>query len=131
MKYGPCQLVLSEEYGSGMQIIPEQRGLGCSLLAPTLQSQVINNWAKGGRQGKAISLPRLTVAHCSLASRSLCPFFSVVSTFCHSFSPKLRARVLFFFFFFFFYLLSSNETLPFRLSLHQPKLSQGVWEGGV
>lgn len=55
VKYESCQLVHSEEYGSGMQIIPEQCRLVYSSLAPTLQSQVINNWARVVDRAKQFS----------------------------------------------------------------------------
>lgn len=59
VKYESCQLVLSEEYGGGMQIIPEQCRLPCPLPAPTLQSQVI-------KHGKTIVPACLTLPHCLL-----------------------------------------------------------------
>lgn len=103
-----------------MQIISEQCRLVRLLLVPTLQSQVINNWAKCGRQGKAILLPGLTVAQSSTPfSLSLCPLSMISLTFCSFlsiWSSKLVSSVSFFHLF-----ITKQRNTACSLLLHQLK----------
>lgn len=87
VKYESCQLVLSEEYGGGMQIIPEPCRLLCPLPAPTLQSQVI----KHGKTFDCAALSHITallalyIFHIFLffAKQNNLPSFHFISILCH------------------------------------------------
>lgn len=108
VKYGPCQLVLSEEYGGGMQIIPEQCRLVCArcLHPPCSHRSLITGQGRPTRQGNS---PASSHSGASLAL----PLLVLVLSICHVCLTSsllfllLKACVPF------IYLISNNETWLF------------------
>lgn len=99
MKYESCQLVLSEEYGSGMQIFPEQCRLNVRCLyPPSSHGSLISGLWWETRHGNSPGSSHMS----TLFSFS---FTAICSTCLTGF---LTCCLL-------IHLFSTNETLPFRL----------------